>query len=149
MYPHRRDLWSKKFFVCTPCDARVGCHANGKPLGRLADAELRTAKMRAHSAFDKLWKNGGMSRNDAYRWLAGKLGVKKVHIGEMDVDECELVIRLSHEHLGGSRSRKEGNVAYLEPPYGDEFVPQWFTDVVDNNECPFENPTCEGNAAKV
>jgi hypothetical protein len=70
VYPHRPDLGHKRFWLCGPCDAYVGCHAEGAwawvdgrrttsdgtwPLGRLADAELRRAKSAAHRAVDPLW----------------------------------------------------------------------------------------------
>ena len=95
IYPHRRDLWAKKFWQCAPCDAYVGCHQGGEiPLGRLANAELRAAKMRAHAAFDPLWKEGTMSRTEAYAWLSRTLGIpgKECHIGMFDVDRCRKVV---------------------------------------------------------
>ena len=106
IYPHRPDLVAKRFWQCAPCDAYVGCHPpagrNGKggqgdgtmPLGRLANAELRKAKRRAHDAFDPLWKARHMSRQSAYKWLAEKLGISPAncHIGMMDVDGCNAVV---------------------------------------------------------
>ena len=39
-------------YLCRPCKAYVGVHrGSDKPLGRLADAELREWKKRAHAAF--------------------------------------------------------------------------------------------------
>lgn len=112
IYPHRHDLYKKKFWRCKPCGAHVGCHPPGvftggrddKPLGRLANAELRKLKSAAHDAFDPLWKvpdRGGfyppMHRSEAYSWLAGSLGlpVEKTHIGMFDEDTCKRVIDLS------------------------------------------------------
>lgn len=53
IYPHRPDLFRLHFWQCEPCGAYVGCHkkegGNGdgtKPLGRIANAELRAAKTR-------------------------------------------------------------------------------------------------------
>lgn len=95
IYPHRPDLLHKKFWRCTPCEAYVGCHpGTDKPLGRLANAELRRAKQRAHAAFDPLWKSGTMRRKDAYAWLAGAIGVAKqnCHIGMFDVDACRATV---------------------------------------------------------
>lgn len=105
IYPHRPDLFPKKFWNCAPCDAWVGCHppatAQGGgqgdgtvALGRLANAELRQAKKVAHAAFDPLWKSRAMKRRDAYAWLAGELGIAKAncHIGMMDVDGCRAVV---------------------------------------------------------
>lgn len=96
IYNQRRfDLAHKKFWVCRPCKAWVGCHPNGvQPLGRLANAELRKAKMAAHAAFDPLWKSGEMTRSEAYAWLASTLGTSQAncHIGMFDVDGCNAVI---------------------------------------------------------
>lgn len=95
IYPHRRDLAFKKFYLCLPCKAYVGCHPNSTTaLGRLANAELRAAKMRAHAAFDPIWKEGIKNRKSAYGWLHAKLGIEKhlCHIGMFDVETCEKVV---------------------------------------------------------
>jgi hypothetical protein len=95
IYPHRPDLAKKRFWRCIPCKAYVGCHPDSDwPLGRLANAELRAAKVRAHAAFDPMWRRGGMTRNDAYTWLAKALGIERecCHIGEFDVELCESVV---------------------------------------------------------
>lgn len=103
IYPHRRDLWSNKIWLCEPCDAYVGCHKRSKqfptgeePLGRLANKELRKAKMAAHAVFDPTWKSKVISRSSAYNLLARDLGieVKDCHIGMFDVDMCKKVIEL-------------------------------------------------------
>lgn len=85
------------------CDAYVGCHkGTTKPLGRLADAELRRAKKAAHAVFDRLWKykdKGARSR--AYEWLAEKLGisVEDCHIGMFDIQQCRSVVAACRELL--------------------------------------------------
>jgi len=102
VYPHRLELFGLKFYECIPCDARVGCHkGTTKPLGRLANAELRDWKMKAHAALDPMWISGYAKRWVAYAWLANALGIKKdaCHIGLFDVDTCKRVIALSHERL--------------------------------------------------
>jgi hypothetical protein len=112
IYPHRPDLSAKKFWLCTPCNAYVGCHAQGdgtQPLGRLANAELRVAKQAAHAAFDPLWHDSRPHRNRlrkrAYEWLAGHLGIdsKQCHIGQFDVEMCERVTSICRER--GSEMR--------------------------------------------
>lgn len=85
---------------CKPELVYVGCHkGTTKPLGRLADAELRACKMQAHSAFDPMWKSGKKSRRGAYNWLADKLGIpmEQCHIGMFDVDMCKKVISVCRE----------------------------------------------------
>ncbi|MGV7078443.1 zinc-finger-containing protein [Testudinibacter sp. P80/BLE/0925] len=94
VYPHRKDLYGKTFYLCEPCNAYVGCHPNtDKPLGRLADEQLRTEKKKAHSAFDPIWRKGFMKRVEAYAWLSETLGIPKseTHIGMFDVDMCKKV----------------------------------------------------------
>lgn len=88
IYPHRPDLHSKKFWECPSCAAYVGCHPGTmRALGAPSDAILRAAKIRAHAAFDPLWKTGRMKRGDAYALLADRLGIPRYrcHIGWMDL----------------------------------------------------------------
>ena len=104
IYPHRPDLFEKKFWLCEKCDAYVGCHPRNlnhgqdgtRPLGRLADKELRRLKWKAHSLFDPLWQELGYfpNRKAAYQWLSNQLGiyVNKCHIGFFDKQRCEAVI---------------------------------------------------------
>ena len=97
-------------YLCRDCKAWVGCHKGTEnPLGRLADAELRDWKKKAHAAFDPLWQekiNDGMerkkARNLAYGWLATMLSIPReaCHIGMFDVEMCKRVVELSnHEEL--------------------------------------------------
>jgi hypothetical protein len=104
IYPHRPDLHFLQFWACQPCDAYVGCHkGTTRPLGRLANAELRAAKIEAHTAFDPLWKfhtfGDGyqrMTRNEAYGWLAEQLGMARAdcHIGMLNVEQCQRVVEV-------------------------------------------------------
>lgn len=97
IYPHRDDLHSKYFYLCKPCAAWCGCHPQTKqPLGRLANAELRRAKIAAHAAFDPIWRRKRELRNNAYAWLSSELGVPlhQCHIGMFDVDMCRRVIEV-------------------------------------------------------
>lgn len=97
IYPKRRDLHAKSFYICAPCDAYVGCHPNTiHPLGRLADSELRAAKSAAHRAFDPKWQFGRMSRTQAYKWLAAQLNLTgaQCHIGMFDIETCQRVVAL-------------------------------------------------------
>ena len=76
------------------CDAYVGCQkGTDRPLGRLANPELRFWKKKAHDTFDKLWKHGEMNRTNAYAWLSRELAITpdKCHIGMFDVDQCKAV----------------------------------------------------------
>jgi len=91
-------------YLCRPCQAWVGVHkGTERPLGRLANKELREWKMRAHAAFDPMWKPAsadpptrGQNRTAAYHWLAKQLGVlpEACHIGWFDVDQCRRVVEI-------------------------------------------------------
>lgn len=90
------------FYLCRPCWAYVGCHDNTTtPLGRLANADLRAAKMAAHSSMDKIWRSGFMRRNQTYAWLAKTLRIhpNACHIGMFDVKTCLRVIQESNDYL--------------------------------------------------
>lgn len=97
VYPHRPDLKHKRFYLCAPCDAFVGCHPDStQALGGPANAELRSARTAAHRAFDPIWRSGKKSRSQAYSWLAGELGIDqdRCHIGMFDLETCEHVVFL-------------------------------------------------------
>lgn len=99
LYPNRPDLWGKSFHLCEPCWAYVGCHPGStKPLGRLANAELRTLKQAAHSAFDRRWKGpqAFQTRTEAYAWLAKQLRLEPsaCHIGMFDAATCLRVVEV-------------------------------------------------------
>ena len=102
LYPHREDLWELPFYICRPCNAYVGCHpGTTKPLGRLANAELRSMKSMAHRFFDVIWKSKEMTRGQAYAWLANQLNLDKhqCHIGMFDVDMCTKVIEVCRKRI--------------------------------------------------
>lgn len=80
-------------WLCSPCDAYVGCHSNTKrPLGTLADASLRSARMAAHAVIDPLWKSGRYTRSEVYAYLTDAFG-KEVHIAESDEFQCAQIIK--------------------------------------------------------
>ena len=99
VYPHIPSLHEKLFYLCSPCGAYVGVHrGTEKPLGRLANVELRKAKQKAHAAFDPLWLdiNGGMTRSEAYSWLAHRMEIpiRLCHIGMFDLEQCKRVVAI-------------------------------------------------------
>ena len=106
LYPHRSDLRDKRFWHCGQDGAWVGCHpGTTKPLGRLANAELRQAKQLAHAEFDPLWKTGQMSRAEAYHWLCGALGIprEETHIGMFDVQQCMATVYACRDRVYNAR----------------------------------------------
>lgn len=91
IYGKRYGLYYMMWW-CQPCDALVGCHKNTRrPLGTMANRELRGWRQKAHKAFDPLWKEGWMTRSEAYQYLSHHFG-KDMHIGESDIDTCRMII---------------------------------------------------------
>lgn len=101
-----------KCWVCWPCGAWVGCHkGTEKALGRVANKELRVAKMKAHEAFDQLWKRKKANavsvygrknaRSLAYKWLSKQMGTAPIltHIGMFNLDQCKKVVQICKPYL--------------------------------------------------
>lgn len=91
---------SAPYYVCARypiCDSYVAAHRDTHlPMGTLADRPLRSKRIDAHRAFDRLWKSGLMTKKQAYLWLQAKLGLpeQETHIGKFSLFRCEEVIRL-------------------------------------------------------
>jgi len=116
IYPHRTDLYNLNFWKCFPCNAHVGCHKPNKehghtgtePYGLLANGRLRYYKMQAHKYFDPIWKDGPMTRKEAYTWLAIKLNIplEDCHIGNFGLQRTKRVIEIIQS------KQKEATKAY-------------------------------------
>lgn len=93
-----------KIWHCRHCRAWVGVHKNSArfaPLGRLANAELRVWKQRAHAVLDPLWKRGPSrigTREEVYA-LASKFMGYSIHIGQLNVEECQRLIVMLERHV--------------------------------------------------
>lgn len=80
-------------YYCKDCDAYVGCHNNTrKPLGTMANKELRQKRIKAHAIIDELWKSKKYFRRTVYKRLSEAFG-KQVHIGLADQKECDDIIK--------------------------------------------------------
>lgn len=92
---------SETIYLCTMCNAYVGCYRGTDiPMGRVANTVLRLKRQETHQVFDAFWKKQNWTRSAAYRWLAQSLQVPEgdAHIGMMEMDGCERVIRLCREY---------------------------------------------------
>lgn len=95
------------------CDSYVGTHkGTSRPLGRMANAELRQWRNRAHGAFDPIWQARERqklpkSRQHAYEWLAARLGIRReeCHIAMFDVETCQRVVDLCERRRRRSRQQ--------------------------------------------
>lgn len=79
------------------CQSSHGAHPDGRPLGIPANRETKDWRIKAHDAFDAIWKNKqtGIKRKAAYALLAAELGVKEVHVAESDIEQCKQIISAS------------------------------------------------------
>lgn len=98
LYSQRIDLGGKFFWVCWDCDARVGCHPGTmKPLGTLANQELRALRGSVHRVFDPHWltaKRKRVARLEAYARLTTDLAIRKdeCHIAMFDEVRCRAAL---------------------------------------------------------
>ena len=90
------------------CDSYVGCHKDtNKPLGTLANRELREWRKKAKEPFNRLWKEKIINkitqyipqtspRSKAYMWLTEKLDIpgEETHFGLFDIDQCKKVFEI-------------------------------------------------------
>lgn len=95
----------KKFWSCTrwpACNGMHGAHQDGRPLGTPANKETKEWRIKAHDAFDRLWKvERRMARSVAYRWMQARMGLTddEAHIGKFNITKCKWLIRLVEEFL--------------------------------------------------
>lgn len=100
IYKVKRGNWPFIYY-CNDCGCAVGCHKNSFiPLGKMADRQTRRLRRKAHIEFDKLWKNGLLSRSKAYNWLALQLNIdySECHISWFSKDQLKDVVTLSSDY---------------------------------------------------
>ena len=103
-----KEIYGKNYgksymvYYCKDCDAYVGCHNNSdKPLGTMANKELRKWRRKTHSILDPLWKTGKITRKELY-FKISKYFKKEIHIGSSDIEQCNKIIKF----LGGENYGK-------------------------------------------
>ena len=122
LYRGRVDLKEKLFWLCEGCGGWVGCHpGTDRALGVPASPELRRARSLAHAVFDRLWRNGTMTRGEAYGWLASTLRLtpEQTHMGQMDLATCRRVVNAVADHSKKPRPERE--------QWGIEHGTDWMT----------------------
>jgi len=98
---------SVMIWLCRKCDAYVGCHQNTrKPLGTMANKELRTFRKETHKVFDVAWRNKTITRDKAYGFLKSRFGFD-VHIGEANIELCKKIIELCKTNSWFNKLNKE------------------------------------------
>lgn len=95
---NNKEIYGKSYgkwpwvYQCNSCSAFVGMHPyTDVPLGTLADSKTRKARVKAKREFEKLYKLGYMTRNEAYKRLAQGMGIEKglCHFGWFEPKQCE------------------------------------------------------------
>lgn len=77
------------------CPGACSAHKDtGKPMGYPADGPTKKARMRAHRYFDRLWKEEGFSRGEAYDWIQKTMDLTadEAHIAKFDIAKCEELV---------------------------------------------------------
>jgi ssDNA-binding Zn-finger/Zn-ribbon topoisomerase 1 len=102
------------FYSCEKfpeCKGSHGAHPDGTPLGTPANKETKEWRMKAHDAFDSIWKTAGVknARKKAYAFLAEQMDmlISDCHIGSFTQDECRTVIELCQDKSFWHRMLKE------------------------------------------
>ena len=96
----KEDKRGGYLYICDrypKCDCYVGAHQKSlKPLGTLADGNLRHKRILAHKAFDRLWKEGVMTKRQAYIWMQAKFGLssEQAHIAKFSEYMCDELIAI-------------------------------------------------------
>lgn len=100
--PGRRPFYGCTQHGKTGCRGGIGAHPDGSPVGTPADQATRDARVRAHDAFDSLWRVGGFTRKEAYAWLQGAMGMlpDQAHIGRFDLEQCGAVVAHVEKRFG-------------------------------------------------
>ena len=92
-------------YVCSKypeCDAYVRTLPNTNvPMGTLANKHLRTLRQEAHKYFNRIYEEGYMTKQDAYRWLSFAISapMSHTHIGNLGEYYCGVVIKESKRIL--------------------------------------------------
>ena len=99
-----REYGEGKCYLCRNCRAFVGVHpGTDRPLGTLANEELRRYRKTAHYWFDQIWQKPLRitTRYKAYGWLAHYLGLDRsqTHIGLFEKEECVKVVKFAQEKI--------------------------------------------------
>ena len=94
-YVYKEMAAEEYVYVCSNypgCNSYVGVHSGSiEPKGTLANGDLRNKRIHAHKLFDKIWKQGIMSRANAYHWMRDRFGLsdEQAHIGKFNDYMCD------------------------------------------------------------
>lgn len=82
-------------YWCKDCDAYVGCHNNTtKPLGTMANRELRQWRQAAHRHIDLIWKGVHKRKRGKVYMVLKEIFGREIHIGESDIETCKIITKI-------------------------------------------------------
>lgn len=93
-------------YLCGCCGAYVGLHPDTDlPLGTLADKRTRDARNATKKTFEAIFRDGHMTRKQAYAWLADQMGISTAdcHFGLFEPAQCKIAEAVSMTYLRGER----------------------------------------------
>lgn len=108
IYKNNKD--GAMLYVCShypECDTYVRVRPGTRiPMGTMADGKLRTLRIATHRQFDKLYKQGFMTRKEAYMWLAHIIDapLSQAHIGYLSEYYCNVVMQESAKLVAAKQS---------------------------------------------
>ena len=109
---YRENANGTMLYVCKRypmCDAYVRTHqGTNRPVGTLANRELRSLRREAHRYFDRLYLSGIMNKEQAYEWLARLIQapMSEAHIGYLGEYYCRQVIDACRAMLTSCKGRE-------------------------------------------
>lgn len=109
VYKNNLQTKGSYLYLCSrwpACDSYVSAHnRDRRPMGTLANGELRHKRILAHRAFTRLQKELHMEKWAAYLWLEGKTGLDcaHTHIGMFTEERCDQVIQFCEQALRNRR----------------------------------------------
>lgn len=110
-YVYKEHALEGYLYVCSgypACNSYVGVHAHSMlPKGSLANGDLRHKRIETHRIFDAIWKNGILSRKEAYRWMQDTfcLSSHQAHIGEFSDYRCDCLMNECRKVLQNNKIR--------------------------------------------
>lgn len=97
-------------YWCGGCHAYVGLHPDTDlPLGTLADKRTRDARNTCKKSFEAIWRDGYMTRKQAYQWLADQMGigVDQCHFGLFEPQQCQEAEAFSMAFFRSPQARRQ------------------------------------------
>lgn len=98
IYPSRMDLQNLPFWKCDSCKNYVGCHHKTKhrtrPLGVIANKEIKRARKHIHAILDPLWLAGKYKRKEIYKKLGERLGYEYRTAEIRCIDEARKIYKI-------------------------------------------------------